>query len=265
MGSIAFACDFDSTLYFRDREDAISGEDIAAIQRFREKGGLFGVCTGRPYFGVLDALEERLSFDFFICTSGARILGPEGQSMLERRLSRDLLDELWDLGKRLPFMVIHANDRLYSPVPVNRKFQVQIQSPADIPGSAFHGVSFYAQSEEEAADLAAYAHRRWPDRISAYHNSFCMDAVPAGVSKGGALSELKKMLGCSAVAAMGDSFNDMSMLEAADISFTFPDSPAAVRSAAGHIASSVADAIAFLERTGMQYPCSSTENGKQKP
>ena len=251
MGSVAIASDFDSTLYFRDREPCMRDEDISAIRQFREEGGIFGVCTGRPYYGVLEAAAEVISFDFHICTSGARIIGRQGESIADRRLSRSLVQELWELGRNLPFMVVQANDRLYSPRPVSKNFQVQVQSLDEIPGEAFYGVSFYADTPEAAADLAAYASRRWGGSISAYHNSICMDAVAGGVSKGGALMQVKSLLNVSAIAAIGDSYNDISMLEAADISFTFPDSPAEVQAAADHIVTSVADAVALLGKHGV--------------
>ncbi len=248
MKDMAFASDCDGTLYFRDRTPGISDEDLEAVRRFREEGGRFGVCTGRPYYGVLDAMGDILDCDFYICTSGARIIGPRGESLAERRLSRDIVSELWEMGRSLPFMVVQANDRLYSPRPVSRKFQICVQSLDEIPEGSFLGVSFYTASPEEAEELAAYAHSRWGDTVSAFHNSICMDAVAGGVSKGGALLELKKMLGVGTMAAIGDSFNDISMLAAADISFTFPSSPEQVRAAASRIVSTVAEAIEVLEQ-----------------
>jgi hydroxymethylpyrimidine pyrophosphatase-like HAD family hydrolase len=49
------------------------------------------------------------------------------------------------------------------------------------------------------------------------------------------------------MAAIGDSFNDLPMLRAADISFTFPYAPEELRKTASHIVPSVAAALKIME------------------
>ena len=67
------ACDFDGTLYFPGKEAKISTEDIEAIKKFQSTGHLFGFCTGRPIYGIINFLDNQIDADFYITNSGATI------------------------------------------------------------------------------------------------------------------------------------------------------------------------------------------------
>ena len=43
----AFISDFDGTIFFPEREEKISRNDVYAIKELK-KENLFGICTGRP-------------------------------------------------------------------------------------------------------------------------------------------------------------------------------------------------------------------------
>ena len=52
----AFISDFDGTIFFPEREEKISRNDVYAIKELK-KENLFGICTGRPLAG-LDSLFD---------------------------------------------------------------------------------------------------------------------------------------------------------------------------------------------------------------
>ena len=246
MPRFAMASDCDETLYFRRRIPTILSQDIDAVRDLRAAGGLFGICTGRPYHGVLDAIGGQLRFDFHICTSGAHILDGNGETLCEHKLERNTAARLWQLGKTMPFMVVQANGRLYSPRPTS-SFQIFVREFEEIPGDCFLGVSFYVETQEQAAEMAAMINSTWSGSVSAFYNSICLDIVSHNVSKGKALLDVKHRLGIGCMAAIGDSFNDLPMLRAADISFTFPYAPEELRKTASHIVPSVAAALKIME------------------
>ncbi|MFR5524053.1 MAG: HAD family hydrolase, partial [[Clostridium] innocuum] len=70
----ALASDFDGTLYLHDAVESYREEDIAGIKQLQKQGCLFGLCTGRPLWGITAFLSERLHPDFYIVSSGAMIL-----------------------------------------------------------------------------------------------------------------------------------------------------------------------------------------------
>ena len=253
MPRTAFVSDFDSTLFFMRREPHVSSEDITAIGDFRRGGGLFGACTGRPYLGLLDASYSLVGFDFYIVSGGAQILDGRGVPLYETRLERCLVEDLCReirtsvIEEDAP-MVIQANERLYSFAP-NSDFQIRICSIDDIPGDRFFGISFYASSPEAASRIAESMTFRRPE-VHAFHNNAVVDVVSARCSKGKSLLLAKKLFGIERIGAIGDSFNDVPMLEAADQSFTFFDSPEAVRKKAGCLVRSAAEALSIFSGTG---------------
>ena len=124
---IAIASDCDDTLFFRNQKPQVHPDDLTSIQRFRSCGSLFGICTGRPYYGVLEALQPFVSPDFYICTSGAHMLDANGRTLHENKISRETAEELWNMGTKFPYMVVQANGRLYSPAPTS-SFQIFVKN-----------------------------------------------------------------------------------------------------------------------------------------
>lgn len=72
-----------------------------------------------------------------------------------------------------------------------------------------------------------------------------MEVTAKGVSKGSGLEFLKTHF--RPVVAFGDSGNDISMFEVADISYCMSHAPKAVKEAATYIVDNFADAVAHLE------------------
>lgn len=103
----ALASDFDGTLFF-----GIGGgdhlfhhflpRDLAAIEEFRVRGGLFGVCTGRPLGAVLDDAGNALSFDFAITSSGACVSDAEGNTLFSREIPNDDVRAILDVALGRP-------------------------------------------------------------------------------------------------------------------------------------------------------------------
>ena len=53
----ALASDIDYTLYFPNKNPSISLEDQQAIAHYQKAGYLFGLCSGRPYSGVINLFD----------------------------------------------------------------------------------------------------------------------------------------------------------------------------------------------------------------
>jgi hydroxymethylpyrimidine pyrophosphatase-like HAD family hydrolase len=70
-----------------------------------------------------------------------------------------------------------------------------------------------------------------------------VDIVAAGCSKGTGVDKVRELFGIDRFGGIGDSYNDLPLLQASDISFTFPDAPDELREAADEIVRSVSEAI----------------------
>ena len=240
----AMASDFDNTLYFMFLDEPYRKGDREAIRAFQQAGGLFGVSTGRSLRGVRQAAREDVRFDFYILATGALVLDGNLQVLMKNTVSRDCVEEIYDRYGRRADTVIQANDTVYTLTPPKFPGQTRIMSFADLAGSDIYGISFYAGSDEAAQSRDIQ--QEYGTTLTAYANTSVVDVVGSDCSKGMGLAAVKEKLAIHTMGAIGDSYNDTPMLKAADISFTFSYAPEPVQQAAGHIVSSVREALSYL-------------------
>ncbi|MGI6736463.1 MAG: HAD-IIB family hydrolase [Anaerovoracaceae bacterium] len=244
----AMASDFDGTLYFMQNADKYRPGDLEAIYHFQNRGGLFGLCTGRSLRGILDTEGGRaVDWDFYLLASGALILDRDRHVLHRECISRRLMKEIHRRYEERVEIVVQANDTVYN-LRDTYTLQQTVASLDDIEGDHIYGLSFGAASREEAAQIAAEINRDHAGEVTARVNVTHVDISPAGCSKGSALRFIRRRLGITCCGGIGDSFNDLPMLQAADRSFTFPAAPEAVRRAVDDIVESVAEALAILQR-----------------
>lgn len=240
----ALASDFDGTLYF---EDGIKDSDQQAIIDF-QKDHLFGLCTGRPLIGVQHYLKDCIQPDFYIVSSGACILDKECHVLYEQTISKDIMKAIYQQDHNKAEVSIQADFRIYtlvkdSKIPIA---QTYVESVDCIGDEHIFGLSINAMSESQAKQWTQDLNETYPD-IMAFQNKEYIDIVKRGCSKGEAIKKLKELLHLDMVYGIGDSYNDIPMLESADCSFTFHESPQIVQEKATHIVSSISEAITMIE------------------
>lgn len=238
----ALASDFDGTLYFMGQKDPFKNEDLEAIKKFQQAGNLFGICSGRSLKGILDPVGDKLSLDFYILTSGALILDKDLHILYEQTISKGIVKELFACYQDRVEAIIQANDTVYTFVG-HYPHQVLIQSLDDIKGSHIYGVSFGANSIEEAKEISDEINQKYGNEVKAFVNISNIDIVSKYCSKGKAIKKLKERLKIDHISGIGDSYNDIPMLKEVDQSFTFIDSPKSVQQVADHLVTSVSKAI----------------------
>ncbi|MEE8704299.1 MAG: HAD family hydrolase [Olsenella sp.] len=244
---VAFASDLDGTLCPQGSWSRFEAADVAAIRELQRAGGLFGVCTGRSAAGVAHALGRGaagVELDFQIVATGALVLDGAGRELFSCRADPAAVGRVVEryLG-RLP-LVVQAGDYMCT-FGEPSCGQVPIGSVADLGGRVF-GVSLAAGSPAGAREVAAWVNAELGEKLVAFENVRNVDVVARGCSKGRAVDVVRRHLGAGLVAAIGDSYNDLPMLEAADVAFAFADSPREVRERADHLVGSVAEAVGAL-------------------
>lgn len=237
---IAFASDFDNTLYFKDH---FHEEDLTTISQFQKNGYHFGVCTGRSLNGVLIPTAKKIRYDFYIIASGALILDENFHSIHESQIAKEDVMALNDIYSEIyPIAFLSKSDFLstntfYNPC-------IHIDSLEDLP-EEIYGLSFFANDEERARMIQKSIEHSFPN-LTVHQNRMFLDIVRKGNSKGNALKILKEKCGYDLVSCMGDSYNDISMLETSPCSFTFIDSPQEVKEKAKHLCASLTQALEQL-------------------
>ncbi len=249
MKKIAFASDYDNTLYMHGIiRRGISKKDEKAIRAFQDKGGLFGLCTGRPYHGFFrDPVINRLRIDFYIASTGAHILDGDGGILFEKTVPHDIAKDIFSFGKEAYRHSLQVDGDFYLYGKSGMRPEPRIQSFDEIRGRKLYAFSFHLPTEEGAAALASRINETYGSDVAAYQNKKDIDVVAAGCSKGKGALFIKEHFGLDAIAGMGDSMNDEPLVMSADVGFTFPSAPAALKDSADRLAKSVGDALNQIE------------------
>nr|WP_276926487.1 HAD family hydrolase [Faecalibaculum rodentium] len=231
-----FASDFDNTLFFHDGS-GFHEQDIRMIRAWQKAGNLFGICSGRSLHHLIHEFQPLFSAagltpDFFICTSGAILADGEGRVLAEHPLDPAVVQEA--AHRCLDAVMVHNSEELFC---LNRQWET-FQPVSRIPEDrTFYGLSTWAE-ESRRINVAGLP-------LEAYVNTVTVDYVPAGVSKGTGILELCRILGLDPkkTAGMGDSWNDLPMIDTVSYGFTFPDGPNIVKKASAYEVDSIAAAL----------------------
>ena len=260
---ILLASDLDKTLIF---DNKISEENKDAIRRFKEAGGVFAISTGRPYNGVEKVIEElRVEPDYLILNNGALII-TGGEEIVHREF--------------IPFNVVKNifndmdNDEVVISVETGfRTYPIDLKSKgaeaafiSDI-DSTFKNLELIDKldevSEEDKEKIAAislflprvdinevqaacdYVNDNYGNYVIAYRNTRFIDIVPIGCSKGSGVKWVsdEENIDIKDVYVIGDSWNDDSMFEITDKSFTFTYAEEELKEKTNYIVETVAECI----------------------
>ena len=252
------ASDFDGTLYF-PKEGGLRPGDIQAIETFQKQGHKFGLSTGRPLKGVLGMLGDHVKPDFYILCSGALVLKENLEPIYAQAMDAreaGLILKLWQAQPRQGMAVVFTQGEVFVPDDFyntdfvrNNPFFRQVFLPLSQLGDRkVYGISLKCGSAGNASDLLAQMEQAGLfTHTQGYQNCDSIDLVAAGCSKAQGLEELKKYYGIAQpIACIGDSYNDLPMLKATPLSFTFTTSPREVQDQTAYQVESEAQAISIL-------------------
>ena len=222
------ASDFDGTLYFHDEDPSIRTKDVEAIKQFQALGHKFGICTGRPLSGITMITEGLIDFDFYILNNGSTILNKDQEVIYERYMQlNDVLKVLERFNDLDTMIVTHDHFYLYHPTRGwdDSRFKI-IDDFNQIQEEHIMSFSFHVETEKDAKELVENINSMELP-IIAYQNRNDVDCVYQECSKGCGIYFIKNyfLAEDDDVACIGDSYNDLPMLESVDKSFTFTNSP----------------------------------------
>ena len=247
----AFASDFDGTLRVGFGPFSFRWADLAVISAYQEAGGLFGLCTGRAMVAIRDTIPDSLHLDFCITLSGAQVFDDE-QGLIENHgLSHEIASRICEACKPSAKRIMFSTDEAYYgfgtiPLPLRSLIRT-VRSAEEVPCD-IHGISMGFRSPEAASHVVTMVNEKFADVATAFQNRESVDVVPLGCSKGTGLACVRDRFGVGTMAGIGDSFNDVPLLDEADVAYTFRRSPADVRAHADVLVGTVAEAIADFSR-----------------
>lgn len=241
------ALDLDGTLF--NRESRISERNLAVIKKMKEQGVHVVIASGRPFAGLPFEQLEGTGIEYAITTNGSSIYDLESEkcihdkcifedpladetalSLLDYLLTKDIHMDVFMGGVGYsPVQCISAGEKLQIPPSIKNYITKSRIRIADMPGfiRANHlrvqkmTLNFYPDENGELKhreEVRKYLEAN--TEITCVSGGFNnLEFTKRGVTKGTALLRLAQQLGIDqkATMAMGDSENDLSMIEAAGI------------------------------------------------
>ena len=269
--------DLDGTIVFNG---SIPLRDREAMARWRADGNLLVINTGRS----VSALEHvvvpmGLEFDNAILYTGAAVVDENIRVRRSTVLPPGVVEDILDFVEGAPGVTVFTTgldeDLLIYDTIGSGSELLTLFRPAtrrELDGREVIGVPMRFTDSEMASRTETYLRRRWEGQAVGFRNQDFIDVVPASASKGEGLRQLVASLSESPAQApasdladdssasgeaeppvepietwsIGDSWNDISMHQAADHSYALPWSPPEVVEQCDGTVSSLADLIDSL-------------------
>ncbi len=281
------ACDLDGTLLNDAKE--LTPENIEAIKSLTAAGIHFVPCTGRTYGEIPVEVRENPDINYIIYSSGAAVLEKSTGKIYDAYFPRELSCEIFDLLCEYDTeMMVHSNgDSHVNAATADVKvYSEHFHMPRSfcelIPATNVHVENFSDFVHESntvemfccffanEAELLECRERlsKYKDIIIAASDPNNLEIGYISANKGDAMLRLAELLGIKRVdtVAVGDSKNDMTMLERAGLALA-PDNAwgelkeiadAVICSNNEHVAAYLADA--FLNTDGDEDRDTVSEN-----
>ncbi len=240
-----FASDFDGTLYFYKADVKLPPESVEKIREYQAAGHLFGLCTGRQVGGLTPFITGFIEPDFYITSSGANIVDRNFREIQKRGVEPSVADALIrkynPLGYRMT-LDIEGNICVFAKMDYPGKYYV-ITGLSDAPEGLIHQVSIHTESLEDAAAVSRAVNEQYAEYVEAFQNVVEVDIAPRGCSKGKGVQVVRDYFGECRLYGIGDSINDLPLIDAADVSYTFPYAPEELKRRATKVVETISEAL----------------------
>lgn len=270
-------------ILFSDIDDTVFGrngyndpDNIPALRDFIAAGHRLVFCTGRNDH-EFNAIADRLPVDYegLILNNGARIQDRTRKDLYHKVIEGDAGRSVLDVLLRYPdhYVCCYAPE-FGEPIGIRNHETCRFEKGRFIKeydrnfydimkrADAFDILCLHCETKEPARSLEQLLLEHYADAVMPHVNTHWLDIVPPGCTKGTGIRKYLRLTGFRdglsegedssaryVSISIGDSFNDIPMFEATDLSFTFPTAPADVRSAAGGTVPSLSDLIRSLSGT----------------
>lgn len=242
------ATDLDGTLL---EENSMTKRNKDAVNKLQNLGRLLVIATGRPYNGVKIIKDEyNIRANYFILLNGALIVDSLGSKIMQKIIKKGIIKEILSkinsddiaISVESGFNTYLLNDGDNLPYP--RKIRVNSIDEIDEDLSL---ISIYSPNKniDKIEKLKNEINEEFKDEIIAYRNDVYIDIVPKGCSKGEGVKFIaaQEDVNMKNIYTIGDSWNDVSMFDVTENSFTFDYVEKELKNHANYIVTSVAHCI----------------------
>ena len=232
MAKILFS-DVDGTLI--EHGKAISEKNFEMMKEMQKQGHYIALCTGRNHIDIQPVLKAiDIPYDYLVLCNGSYIADKNGNILYEKHIdqevARDIINSIIEMGD----IVVAFCGEYQCPILIeNQTYILGLNGPELIEGDFYEYLKnekrFYMLSlhhkdldVEIITKVAKMIKEKYPERIETHLNQQYIDVIPTNHSKGTGLIKLVEMLNdIEESYAIGDSFNDLPMIKAANVGATF--------------------------------------------
>ncbi|MGG0541944.1 Cof-type HAD-IIB family hydrolase [Priestia aryabhattai] len=215
------ALDMDGTLLNNQQE--ISEENRAAIAKAQEQGVHVVLSTGRSLLTCREYAQSLQLSSYLITVNGSEIWDESGQLVERKLIDASHIEKMWNLTKehKLNFWAVTTDKVWRDEFPEDIASQEWLKFGYDIPDDALR--------EEVLKQIAGIS-----DFEISNSSLTNLEINALGINKAKGIMTVCERLGISMdeVIAMGDSLNDMAMIEAAGCGIAMGNAQEAVKEAA---------------------------------
>ncbi|MFT8395561.1 HAD-IIB family hydrolase [Propionibacterium sp.] len=254
------ATDLDGTVIFAS---GVSQRDEEALRNWCRAGNTLVLDTGKSLDAVRHVWHEKglPRPDYIIAFTGAVIADGDLDPLISQQHEPGTLATVAKLleGERV---ALYASDmerdyQVFNRVGTTSTILPRFQ-PAEVPWlehRPLFGIPVFVPRPDDQQRIRKALEDALGDAVSVHRNQDFLDIVPAGATKGAALRHLLDELVTDhgPVITLGDSWNDITMHEQADLSVTFTKSPPELVAQCDKAVDSAADLIDELLQ---EYSCS---------
>ena len=262
---IVLFSDIDGTLCTYDK--TIPKNNLKAINRFKSLGGRFSICTGRSALSLRKAVDVTiLNFPAIIFNGGGIYDYSKDEYIKDSGFTVDVAPFVKEIFERYPDVGLEVNvDNVLYCVKYSERSSRHILTENDsfklydmdsLPKGQYKKVLFTGSVEDIDRLSADFLSRNSDDNDYYFLRSepSLFELLPAGAKKGIAIKEISEMYGIPTenICAIGDYYNDATMLEAAGCACAVGGAPSEITDMAEYVSckcdeGAVADFINYIE------------------
>lgn len=241
--------DLDDTLL--NDEHSLSKRNKEALMAAQELGVKVVLASGRPTFGMVSIAKD-LQLDqygsYILSFNGSKIINAKtNEEIFNSTISSDMAHRLYDLSRREGVSILSYKDESIIIEEPNEYADIE----ATITGLPMQIVDqFKATITEPVVKAMMLAHpdvlvnveqtlvKEVGEEVSVFRSKpFFLEFTALNVTKGTSLHQLTQKLGIKAeeVIAIGDSYNDITMIEFAGLGVAMGNAPDAIKEIANHV------------------------------
>jgi hypothetical protein len=225
--------DFDGTLISDQKELSNNNKDM--MYKLQQQGHLVVICTGR---NIKEFQREQnifhFPFDYLVLNNGGHIVDKNYHTLYEKVIDKqigiDILkhsmvkEGMWSYFCDGNVNYAYKDGKTYD-YSLNNKviesdFMELCQSAEHFQILCFNQDN---QGIEDSKECYDYVKAHYPNDVEICFNTYFVDVVPKGCTKGTGVHKLLELIHqpIDEVYAIGDSYNDLSMIQEADFGYTF--------------------------------------------